>query len=467
MACALSQAGELVAALLWLLLFTGLAVYSKENGLLLLWAVAVVELCFFAGYVGDRHYRWLSVTTVAVCLLPVLLATILFLNHPGLVLDAYEGRPFSLIERLQTQGRVLWHYVGWSLSPTGPGAGLHHDDIPISTGWLHPVSTVISAMAWAAVLAAALLLRTRWPVFAFAVLFFLVMHSFESSVFALEMVYEHRNYLPSVGLWILAAWLLYQFCDQYAAHFLLPLSVVLLLAMAFATGWRASAWRDEAVLARVNLLAHPDSIRSRYHYANTTLRLAEAHAGRAAAAPLLEEARSGYRALADMSPAGFAAPVSLIYIASAHDRDFTAAALEFEALRAAVGRRVPQPEDLNALSLLIECEVAGLCRLGQTPLLELLAHVQAETDKDYYIETLRGRLLASQSGGASRAIAAYEAALGQHPGYVPAHFAMARLLSDEGRDGEIVEVLRRLSAADPRRIQLPPLRSSLDFGAHE
>jgi tetratricopeptide (TPR) repeat protein len=304
-------------------------------------------------------------------------------------------------------------------------------------------------------------------VFAFAVLFFLVMHSFESSVFALEMVYEHRNYLPSVGLWMLAAWVLYQVCDRHAPHFQLPLVVVLMLAMTFATGWRASAWRDEAVLARVNLLAHPDSVRSRYHYANTTLRLAEAHRGGAAAAPLLQEARQGYRALADMSPAGFTAPVSLIYIASVHDRDFPAAAREFEALWAAVGQRVPQPEDLNALSLLIDCETAALCRLGSAPVLELLDRVQAVSAQAYYLETLRGRLLAAYPGEASRAIAAFEAALREYPGYVPADIGLARLLSGEGRDGEAVEVLRRLSAADPRRIQLPVLRASLDFGARD
>ena len=76
-------------------------------------------------------------------------------------------------------------------------------------------------------------------------------------------------------------------------------------------------------------------------------------------------------------------------------------------------------------------------------------------------------MLGSRPGEVPRAVAAYEAALGEYPGYVPAYFALARLLSGQGRDGETVEVLRRLSGADPRRIQLPPLRASLDFGADE
>ena len=36
---------------------------------------------------------------------------------------------------------------------------------------------------------------------AFAVLFFLAGHILESSIFPLELIFEHRNYLPSFGPW--------------------------------------------------------------------------------------------------------------------------------------------------------------------------------------------------------------------------------------------------------------------------
>ena len=41
-------------------------------------------------------------------------------------------------------------------------------------------------------------MRRRYPLLLLALLFFLVGHSMESTVIPLEMVYEHRNYLPGM-----------------------------------------------------------------------------------------------------------------------------------------------------------------------------------------------------------------------------------------------------------------------------
>ncbi|NCC33955.1 MAG: hypothetical protein EOM24_18360, partial [Chloroflexia bacterium] len=50
-----------------------------------------------------------------------------------------------------------------------------------------------------------LYLAGRRPLVAFCLLFFLVNHAVESSIIALELIYEHRNYLPSMTLYLLAA----------------------------------------------------------------------------------------------------------------------------------------------------------------------------------------------------------------------------------------------------------------------
>jgi hypothetical protein len=460
-------AGELIAAGLWLLLITLLAVFSKENGLLLLWALVVVEVCFYGGYVAGCRRPWLDHLALFVLFLPILAGLLLFSAAPELVLDAYDQRAFSLEQRLQSQARVLWQYVGWSLSPLGPGAGLHHDDFVLSSGWMQPATTLLAALAWVSVLLAALLGRRRWPVYAFTVLFFLVTQSMESSIFALEMVYEHRNYLPSAGLALGAAWLLYRLCERFASPYFAPLAISVLLALAFSTWSRASAWGDEALLARVNLVAHPQSVRSRYHYANSTLRLAEQTRAGERRDALLVEARTAYQRMAAMSPGSYAAAVSLIYIESALFQDRVAAARWFEALQGAVAGRVVQPEDLNALSLLVDCQLTGLCALDSTELLDLLETVRRKAGKDYYLQTLRGRVLASDPDSAGAAISAFEAAIAARPRYAPAYYQLAGLHNRSGRGGDAVEVLRRLSAADPRRVQLGPLRAALEFAGDD
>ena len=96
------------------------------------------------------------------------------------------------------------------------------------------ISTIHSKLAWAIAFASVLigmvgvLLETfvstvaRNPIsiayatLLFGVLFFLVAHSMESSFLPLEMVYEHRNYLPSVGLSFAAAFFIARCAQRFS-----------------------------------------------------------------------------------------------------------------------------------------------------------------------------------------------------------------------------------------------------------
>jgi tetratricopeptide (TPR) repeat protein len=59
--------------------------------------------------------------------------------------------------------------------------------------------TWLALSAWLLLLSLALAWRHRYPAFSFAVLFFLAGHLLESTIFSLELYFEHRNYLPSLG----------------------------------------------------------------------------------------------------------------------------------------------------------------------------------------------------------------------------------------------------------------------------
>ena len=99
-------------------------------------------------------------------------------------------------------------YLKSILLPRGAELSLYHDDFALSTSLLTPWSTLPSVVFMASLAAAGIAMRKRAPVFAFGVLFFLVGHSIESSVIALELVHEHRNYIPSVGLLFAACYYL-------------------------------------------------------------------------------------------------------------------------------------------------------------------------------------------------------------------------------------------------------------------
>jgi hypothetical protein len=264
--------GEVLAALLWLLLLSMLALFSKENGALLPWLVAVVEVALFRGvWRGETRAPLVRLGWIAL-LLPLLLLALVAVFSPDLLVGRYASREFTLEERLFTQARALWRYIGWMVVPNILDMGFFHDDIPVSRSLWSPLTTLPSLLAWAAALAAALRWRRRYPLIWFALLFYLVAHSMESSVLPLEMVFEHRNYLPSVGFAVLAGAGMMQLNNRYnlSAQYLVPVAVLALLVVLLAL--RTHAWRDELSLAKFEVVNHPQSARANFIYANALYR---------------------------------------------------------------------------------------------------------------------------------------------------------------------------------------------------
>jgi protein O-mannosyl-transferase len=260
--------GELAAACLWLLLCATLAILSKENGALLPWLAAVVEVTLFRGqWRGQSRGRLLAFGWLALAL-PLLLVALVSVNAPEVLTARYGSREFTLEERLLTQARVLWQYVSWLAVPNIMDMGIFHDDIPTSRSLWSPITTALSLLAWVAVLVFTLLCHRKYPLCAFAVLFYLVAQSMESTIFPLELVFEHRNYLPSVGLAVLAAAGIVQGVTRVKRLRLRAVAGGILGILLVLTAIRAYTWRDELTLSRFDVINHPESARTNFFYAN-------------------------------------------------------------------------------------------------------------------------------------------------------------------------------------------------------
>ncbi|MEM9360567.1 MAG: hypothetical protein AAGB04_30685 [Pseudomonadota bacterium] len=264
--------GEVVAASLWIVLLGLLATLSKENGVLLPCLILTVEVFLFRGQWAGSHQRavlklaWLGLAAyfLALALAPWLLSD-WFARH-------YWGREFSLQERLLTQARILWQYLSWLALPDVTSMGLHHDDIGRSKGILDPLTTLFSLAAWLALVFTAVVWGNRLPLIGFAVVFFLVGHSLESTVLPLEMVYEHRNYLPSVAICLLMAAALYRLCSRFKGLSFNPVALLVVVLLLGLLAFRSSLWSEEASLARSNVVNHPASARANFFYANALMR---------------------------------------------------------------------------------------------------------------------------------------------------------------------------------------------------
>ncbi len=256
----------LFRAIFGLCSFGALAVFSKENGALIAPYALVIEAVCFRFVASDNRERAILkgffFLTVAV---PLALVAGYLATHPEWFTSSYAGRSFTFHERLLSEPRILIHYLLWIFVPNPAWMGLFHDDISISSSLLQPPTTLFS-IAFLAVLAASVwLLRRRFPGLAFGVAWFLVGHSLESSIIPLELVFEHRNYLPMAGL-ILGV-LCTAFPPLVAAfgqRALLLGGLALLAILAGLTAIRATSWGNPVSMALSEAIHHPNSSRAQY-----------------------------------------------------------------------------------------------------------------------------------------------------------------------------------------------------------
>jgi len=262
--------GGVPAILTSLLIFTPLAALSKETGSLMPAFMLVIELSLFRFQVSKPSSHRFLLGFYAITVIVPAFATLVFLTtHTGWLIDSYQGRNFTLPERMMTEARILWFYLGQIIFPNVSKMGIYHDDIIISHGLLNPVTTLPSIIGIVALAAAAWFARNKAPLITFGILFFFCGHALESTIFPLELVHEHRNYLPMYGI-VLAMFFCLLYPLKYTASLRIRQLVALLLIVLFAYGtWsRSNMWANPFELAKSEVEHHPNSARANGEMAN-------------------------------------------------------------------------------------------------------------------------------------------------------------------------------------------------------
>jgi hypothetical protein len=236
---------------------------AKENTVLLPLLLLAMEFTVLRGVTIAPRRGAIRLIWAFFIALPLVAGLVYLLTHPGLL--SYDIRPFTLEERVLTQPRVLLSYLKWLFVPDITAFGLFHDDIEISTGITSPPSTLIAIITWTGLTLAAVTLRRKTPMFAFSVLFFLASHALESSVFPLEMVFEHRNYLASIGPLMFLAYLATIASERFNVRSLaITVGALLLLSYAFVAHVRVDNWSSYKTFILSSAQNHPKSARSNF-----------------------------------------------------------------------------------------------------------------------------------------------------------------------------------------------------------
>jgi len=255
---------------------TLVAVLSKESGALLPVYALVIELFMFRFRgPGNGLSRSIAAFFGLFLVLPGCagLAWMLMAHHGGF-LD-YSGRNFDLRERLMSETRVVWSYIRWTVWPDPRDLGLYHDDIAISQGLLHPATTVFSILGLAGLVAACIGFHRRMPLVAMGIAWFLGGQLMESTIFPLELMFEHRCYLPDLGLMLAVLSLLMPLRDPAHWRVVRYAAAGVALALCATVTWmRAYDWRNNLEFAAAEAHHHPESPYATYMLGQTYANIA-------------------------------------------------------------------------------------------------------------------------------------------------------------------------------------------------
>lgn len=253
-------------------LCTLLGVLSKENAVLLPLYILVIEFTLHAR--ADNTGYWRLYRLLGLWLPVTLLAAYLAFKFPD-TRDSFVMRPFTLGERLLSEARVLITYLGQIVAPLPSKLGIFQDDFVISRGLAQPLTTLFSLATIVSLLGSAIALRQRQPLYAFAVLWFFAGHSLEAGIVNLELYFEHRNYLPALGILTGLVFIVHRWTEGNrkmrsvaVGAFMIFLGIYSLLGYQ-----EAKIWGNEKTQTTVWYQEHPDSKRARQRYAAKLLYL--------------------------------------------------------------------------------------------------------------------------------------------------------------------------------------------------
>jgi len=242
-----------------------LAIGSKENAVLFPASLLLIEFLFFQKNIRFNTQTVLFLLTA----IGLVLALTFMLGEKNFfvnILNSYQDRSFSLWQRLLTQPRIIIFYISLLLYPSPLRLSIEHD-VQISTSLISPPTTLAAILFLALLAASSLLLYKRHPLFSFAILFFLLNHLVESTIIALELIFEHRNYLPSLFFFLPIAALIssiikkYRYNNRTIYWIVCTGTASLIVLLSLATILRNMAWQTDTALWADALTKAPQSSR--------------------------------------------------------------------------------------------------------------------------------------------------------------------------------------------------------------
>ena len=218
---------------------------SKQNTATLPLFVLLYEWYFFQ----DLRLKFSRKQLFWIAAIGCMFVLVLFLFLGSSPLDrlfpSYAGRPFSMAERVLTQPRVVLLYILLIFYPAPSLLNLDYD-FPLSYSLLSPSTTLLSILVLVVLLGVAIYAARNKRLYSFCILWFMGNLVIESSTIPLEIIFEHRTYLPSMMVILLIVLLLHQAVKKRRVLIVFLTAVAILFS--YWTYERNKVWKNELTL---------------------------------------------------------------------------------------------------------------------------------------------------------------------------------------------------------------------------
>jgi tetratricopeptide (TPR) repeat protein len=161
------------------------------------------------------------------------------------IMARFSQRDFTVGQRVLTELRVVIFYISLIFWPHPSRLNLDHD-FSLSHSLIDPITTLLALIAIFSAIAAAIYLAKKAPLISFGILWFFGNLVIESSIIPLEIIFEHRTYLPSIIFILMLVSLAFQIIRP--KWLCLTLLFIVISALAVGTYERNKVWASAVAI---------------------------------------------------------------------------------------------------------------------------------------------------------------------------------------------------------------------------
>ena len=226
-----------------------LALGTKQNAATLPLFIILTEFFFFQSRSFTMNKK--NTGIIIACSVLLILISWIYLGPDFIsrINLGYEKRGWTPLERILTQLRVILFYFSLLIYPHPSRLNLDHD-FSLSHSLFSPVTTFLSLWVIIGFLTLAIFLIRRNRFVSFALLWFFGNLVIESSIIPLELVFEHRLYLPSMGMIMILVGLCVDFTKIEWKKWIVTGILLLSFLLSYWTSVRSFAWQSELTIWR-------------------------------------------------------------------------------------------------------------------------------------------------------------------------------------------------------------------------